>query len=148
MKLSNLFPLVLITCTFLSVNDVQSLPAPDDIYEQPVPKAIRKIVKEISKANVFVLHPPEKVTPLINGVEENYFLLSKLATTEELIDLIGTHKNAVVRLYAFKALTTQLHNIPSSVMDIINNDTATITCINRDKNEKVELKILAQNFLN
>ena len=124
------------------------MPRQENISEQPVPKPIRKIVKAIAKANVFVLHQPEQATPLVTDLEKNYFLLSKLATSDELEDLIGTHKNAVVRMYAFKALTTQLYEIPASIMNIINNDTATIECINRDKTEKVQVKNLVQNFLN
>ena len=148
MKLSKIFPLLLIIVVLLNMNDVMAKPAPANIYDQPIPKPIRKIVKEIEKANVFLLQKPEQTSPLLTDLEENYFLLSKLATSNELEDLIRTHKNAVVRLYAFKALTTQVHNIPGITMDIIHNDKATIACIKGDKTENVELRILAQNFLN
>ena len=148
MKLSKLFRLLLITVLLLAMNDVRAKPAPANSYEQPIPKPIRKIVKAIEKANVFVLQKPEQTSPLLRDLEENYFLLSKLATSDELEGLIRTHKNAVVRLYAFKALTTQVHNIPGVTMDIINNERATIACIKGDKTENVELRILAQNFLN
>ena len=149
MKMSRLFPVILITFLLLAMNDVGAKPAPaNSYYEQPIPKPIRKIIKAIEKANVFVLQKPEQTSPLITDLEENYFLLSKLATSDELEGLIRTHKNAVVRLYAFKALTTQVHNIPGVTMDIINNDRAIIACIKGDKTENVELRILAQNFLN
>lgn len=124
------------------------MPGQGNTLEQPVPKPIRKIVKAIAKANVFVLHQPEQASPLVIDLEKNYFLLSKLATSDELEDLIRTHKNAVVRMYAFKALTTQVFDIPASIMNRINNDTATIECVNRDKTENTQLNVLAQNFLN
>lgn len=124
------------------------MPRHVNTLEQPVPKPIRKIVKDMAKANVFVLHEPAQASPLVTRQEKNYFLLSKLATSNELEDLIRTHKNGVVRMYAFKALTIQLQDIPASIMTIIHNDTATIECINVDKTENVEVKNLAQNFLN
>lgn len=148
MKSPKFLSLLLITCLLFGVKDIQAMPTPVNMSEQPVPKPIRKIVKAIAKANVFVLQIPEQSSPMVTELEKNYFLLSKLATSNELEELIRTHKNAVVRMYAFKALTTQVHDIPASIMNSINNDAATIECINRDKTENVELKNLAQNFLN
>lgn len=148
MKLSKFLSILLITCLLLGVKDVQAMPRQGNTLEQPVPKPIRKIVKAIAKGNVFVLHEPEQASPLVTKLGENYFLLSKLATSYELEDLIRTHKNPVVRMYAFKALTTQVRDIPETIMNIINNDTASIKCINREKTDNVELKDLVQNFLN
>ena len=148
MKSYKFLSLLLITCLILGVRDVQAIPGRGNTLEQPVPKPIRKIVKAIEKANVFVLNKPEQASPLVSGLEENYFLLSKLATSNELEDLIRTHKNAVVRIYAFKALTTQVRDVTAEIMALVNNDTASIECFNRDKMEKVELKKLVQNFLN
>ena len=148
MKSSKLISLLLVTCVLFFVNDVQAISTPGNTQEQIVPKPIRKIVKALAKANLFVLNKSEQPSLLVTEQEKNYLLLSRLATSNELEDLIRTHKNAVVRMYAFKALTTQVHDIPASTMTIINNDTTTIECINRDKTERVELKKVAQNFLN
>lgn len=148
MKLFKLVPLLLITCFFIGINEIQASSVLKNNQEQPVPKPIRKIVKEIEKANVFVLHQPEQVSPLLTKLEESYFLLSKLATSVELENLIETHKNAVVRMYAFKALATQVYDIPPNIMMIVNNDTSTIDCISRDKTLKAPIKTLVQNFLN
>lgn len=148
MKLFELITLLLITCIFIGLKEVQATSVLKIGQEQPVPKPIRKIVQEISKANVFVLHEPEQPSPLVRDLEKNYFLLSRLATSSELENLIRTHKNAVVRMYAFKALTTQVYNISAEIMAIVNNDATTINCINRDVTEKAQIKNLVQNFLN
>jgi hypothetical protein len=126
----------------------QSAPPQGSISDFTTPNPIKKIVKAIAKANVFVLAPPAQPLPLVTEQEKNYLLLSRLATSNELEDLIMNHKNAVVRMYAFKALTTQMHHISENIMQVINNDTTLIDCINREKIEKTQIKILAQNFLN
>ena len=148
MKLSKVIFLLIMTCFVINTINAKGFSSTESLKEQPVPKPIRKIVKEIAKANTFVLRDPAQASPLTNSLQENYLVLSKLATSGELENLIKTHKNAVVRLYAFKALTTQVHDIPDSIMSIINNDTSIIDSINRDKKEKKELKVLVQNFLN
>ena len=112
------------------------------------PNPIKKIIKAIEKANIFVLATPAQPSPLVTEQEKNYVLLSRLATSDELEDLILTHKNGVVRMYAFKALTTQMHNIPENIMNVVNNDTTLIDCINKEKIEKAEIRMLVQNFLN
>ena len=141
--------IVLLTLSFLFFAQIgQSSPAQGSIPDFTAPNPIKKIVKAIAKTNVFVLTLPAQPSPLVTEQEKNYLLLSRLATSNELEDLIMTHKNAVVRMYAFKALTTQMHHIPENIMQVINNDTTLIDCINREKNEKAEIKILAQNFLN
>lgn len=148
MKSNTFLQLLLIHFFLFSVNVGHAMPAPAHISERETPNPIKKIVKAIAKANVFVLHQPEQPSPLVTELEKNYLLLSRLATSDELEDLIRTNKNAVVRMYAFKALTTQLQDIPAEIMTIVNNDTTTIDCISRDKTEKAEIKSLVQNFLN
>lgn len=146
---SNTFlQLLLISFFLFSVIEGKALSFPTHISEEQAPNPIKKIVKAIEKANIFVLHQPEQPSQLVTELEKNYLLLSRLATSDELEDLIRTHKNAVVRMFAFKALTTQLHDIPAVIMTIVNNDTTTIDCIISDKTEKVQIKSLIQNFLN
>jgi len=43
------------------------------------------------------------------------FLITSLATTEDLIILATTHKNPVVRLYSFQALKKRNAEIPSTL---------------------------------
>ena len=146
---SNKFLHLLLVIFFLfSVKDVQAIPVTEYISEQQAPNPIKKIVKAIAKANVFVLHEPEHPSPLVTDLGKNYLLLSRLATSSELESLIRMHKNAVVRMYAFKALTTQVYDIPAEIMAIVNQDTTTIDCISRDVTEKTQINTLVQNFLN
>lgn len=148
MKSNRILQLLLITC-FLIVGQIgQSAPGSGITPEILAPNPIKKIVKAIEKANVFVLATPAQPSPLVTEQEKNYVLLSRLATSDELEDLILTHKSGVVRMYAFQALTTQLHDIPENIMNVVNNDTTIIDCINKKKTEMFEIKILAQNFLN
>ncbi len=148
MKSFKLLLLLFIACLLPGVKNVQATASLVNTLEQPVPKPIRKIVDALSKANVFVLNEPDSTTAFVKELEQNYFLLSKLATSNELENLIRTHKNAVVRIYAFKALTTQVHDISATIMAVINNDTSSVECIKGDKRENIEVKNLAQNFLN
>lgn len=116
--------------------------------EQAASNPIKKIVKALAKENIFILNVPEQSTPLVVAQLKNYTQLERLATSDELEDLILHHKNAVVRLYAFKVLTNQMRDLPENIMLIINNDKSEVEYINRDKKEKAFLKVLAQNFLN
>ena len=148
MKSNKIFSSLLLMC-FLLVGQIgQSATGPGITTELHAPDPIKKIVKAIAKANIYVLSAPTQPSPLVTEQEKNYLLLSRLATSNELEELILTHKNAVVKMYAFQALTTQLHHIPENIMKVINNDMTLIDCINKEKNEKIEIKILAQNFLN
>lgn len=148
MKSNRILQLLLMTC-FLIVGQVaQSSPGIENTPEIHAPNPIKKIVKAIAKADIFVLATPAQPSSLVTEQEKNYLLLSRLATSNELEVLVLMHKNAVVRMYAFQALTTQLNHIPENIMNVINNDTDLIECINKEKSKKVEIKILAQNFLN
>lgn len=148
MKSNKIFSLLFLSC-FLLVSQIgQSAPWHGTNSEIPAPDPIKKIVKAIAKTNIFVLATPAQPSPLVIAQENNYVLLSRLATSYELEDLILTHKNAVVRMYAFKALMTQLHEIPEKIMTVINNDTTSIDCVNKEKTEKAKIKNLVQNFLN
>ncbi len=148
MKSKRILQLLFITCFMFVGQIVQSASKMGNKIELKAPDQIKKIVKAIAKANIFILATPVHPSKLVIEQEKNYLLLSRLATSEELEVLILTNKNAVVRMYAFQALTTQLHHIPENIMNMINNDTTQIDCINKDKSEKAEIKTLAQNFLN
>ena len=148
MKSNKILLLFLLPCFLFFAQIGNSAPAPGNAPEVFAPNPIKKIIKAIEKANIFVLETPAQPSPLVIEQEKNYLLLSRLATSDELEDLILTHKNAVVRMYAFKSLTIQMNNISENIMNVINNDTTLIDCINKEKSEMAEIKILAQNFLN
>ena len=116
--------------------------------ESIAPSPIKKIVRTLAKGNIFILHMPVQPSPIVAVQQENYTQLEQIATSAELETLILQNKNAVVRLYAFKALAKQMENIGENIMQVINKDSSEIAYFNRDKKEKARLNILAQNFLN
>ncbi|MEO6681769.1 MAG: hypothetical protein ABIN48_03000 [Ginsengibacter sp.] len=142
------FFLILLIFTLPSAMAFQNINNQTISADKNAPKPIRKIVKAIAKANIFVLKDPAQASTLVEEQEENYSQLLQLATTSELEDLILTHKNAAVRIYAFKALTTHLHHIPENIMYVVNADTTLVESVNHENTEKIELKQLVQHFLN
>ena len=141
LPISTLLLIILVICPHAYSSDIYK-------FEQVAPNPIKKIVKALAKGNIFILNVPEQTTPFVTAQEQNYTQLERLATSDELEDLILHHKNAVVRLYAFKALTKQMHNLPENIMLVINNDNNEVEYIDRNKKEKALLRVLAQNFLN
>lgn len=83
---------------------------------------LKKIIKEISKANIY-----EYTTMYQKGTElpeqmRRYMALKQLASPEKLISIIKKDKNGVVRLYAYMALVSSLKSIPADILHQMNND--------------------------
>lgn len=101
----------------------------------------------MARADVFILSPPESKDQKMQNLLEDERLLTALATSQELENLLRKDKSAVVRLYAFKALTIQLHDIPIEIMHIVKADEATARVIDGEKTETMPVKQVIPNFL-
>lgn len=104
---------------------------------------IKKIVREIAKSDVYELS--DSLSPSQQNMR--YKELLNNATVEALTELTMKNKNAVVRLYAFRALVEKQKNIPKYVIDKIANDTTLVTTISKETNNKVPFNSIAKGFL-
>lgn len=111
------------------------------INENPV----KKIVKRIEKENVYVVTPMNSKN--ISDQERNYVDLLKTASIEELTQLAAEHKNAVVRLYAFRALMESVKDAPRHIFEQFMNDTTPVKVINETRSETKPLNSIANGFL-
>lgn len=111
------------------------------INETPV----KKIVKKIAKANVFVVTPLNSSN--ISEQELNYQELLKAASIEELTQLAAQDKNAVVRLYAFRALMESVKDAPPYIFAQFMNDTTSIVVIDGKRSETKPLNTISNGFL-
>lgn len=116
---------------------------PASIKETPV----KKIVKRIEKENVYVVTPLNMNSKIISAQELNYGDLLKTASIEELTQLAADHKNAVVRLYAFRALMESVKDAPKNIFEQVLKDTTPIKVINGTRTETKPLNSIANGFL-
>ena len=107
---------------------------------------VKKIVKTIAKSNVYDLSAINITHP--NSPKNlRYEELLNIATAEKLTELATKNKNAVVRLYAYKALINKVKNIPKEIVDQFNNDATIINTINGDTAGKAPLNSIAKGLL-
>lgn len=111
------------------------------INETPV----KKIVKRIAKENVYVVTPMN--SKIVSEQELNYGELLKTASIEELTQLAADHRNAVVRLYAFRALMESVKDAPKYIFEKFMNDTTAVKVINGTRTETKPLNSIANGFL-
>lgn len=106
---------------------------------------VKKIVKKIAKANVFVVTPLNSTN--VSEQELNYRDLLKIASIEELTQLAAQDKNAVVRLYAFRALMESVKDAPQNIFTQFRNDSTAINVIDGTRSETKPLNSIANGFL-
>ncbi len=111
------------------------------INETPV----KKIVKKIAKANVFVVTPLNSKN--VSEQELNYRDLLKTSSIEELTQLAAEDKSAVVRLYAFRALMESVKDVPQNIFTQFRNDSTAINVIDGTRAETKPLNSIANGFL-
>jgi hypothetical protein len=111
------------------------------INETPV----KKIVKKIAKANIFVVTPLNSKN--VSEQELNYRDLLKTASIEELTQLAAEDKSAVVRLYAFRALMESVKDVPQNIFTQFRNDSTAINVIDGTRAETKPLNSIANGFL-
>ena len=116
MKLAAIVRVFIIHLTLITASFGQTA-----MYDQ-----VTKIVKELATTNRY----DESFTIGIGGIISPQYQLFEqlvsLATPQQLLDLT-THKNAVVRLYAFQALKRKQVVIPDKYLKQFDNDQTLIT---------------------
>lgn len=108
---------------------------------------VKKIVKAIAKSNVYDLSATNNSAQSNSPQNLRYEKLLNTATTEKLTELATKNKNAVVRLYAYKALINKIKTIPKEMVDQFNNDTTVINTINGNTAGQAALNSIARGFL-
>ncbi|HEY5463175.1 MAG TPA: hypothetical protein VIJ95_07960 [Hanamia sp.] len=108
---------------------------------------LKKIIKKIAKANVYDASPFMSNNKVVSEQESLYKDLLNTASPEELIDLATNNKNAVVRLYAFRALMEKQKKAPTNVYDQFMNDNTPIKVINGKSSQMKPLNAISNGFL-
>ena len=108
---------------------------------------LRKIVRRIAKANAYVVTSLNNNNKAVSDQELNYRDLLKVASPEELSDLAASDKNAIVRLYAFKALMETEKDAPKNIFEQFMNDATLIKVINGSRSEMKPLNSISNGFL-
>lgn len=141
--------LLLIICCFLC-----AMASPNSItveknffYKSRIQDPLKKIVKKIAKANVYDATPLVSKQKVISEQEINYQYLLNTASPEQLIDLATNDKNAVVRLYAFRALMEKVKKAPGNVYTQFANDNTTIKVINGTTTSRKSISAISNGFL-
>lgn len=106
---------------------------------------VNKIVKRIAKANVYTVTPTN--TKIVSDQELNYVDLLKIASIEELTQLAKDHKNAVVRLYAFRALMEMVKDAPKDIFEQFSKDSTPVRVVNGTSSEMKPLNSISNGFL-
>lgn len=108
---------------------------------------LKKIIKRIARANVYDATPVAGNHKVVSEQENNYQDLLNTATPEQLTELATDDKNAVVRLYAFRALMEKVKKAPANVYEQFMNDTTPIKVINGNSSEMKSLNSISNGFL-
>lgn len=108
---------------------------------------LKKIVKEIAKANIYEATPVVGYAGTPSLQNKRYQQLLKSADISTLTRLATNNRNAIVRLYAFKALVNVLKDIPVSIVEQFKNDSTVIVVLQGDIAREVPLKSIASGFL-
>lgn len=117
------------------------------IYTSSSDTPLKKIVRRIAKANVYVVTTLNTNDKTVADQELNYRELLTTASPEELSDLAEGDKNAVVRLYAFKALMETIKDAPKNIFVQFMNDTTPVKVINGRTSEMKPLNSISNGFL-
>lgn len=89
-------------------------------------KNFSKTIKEIAAFNIYETTCTVGFSNMPSTQYERFKLLASHANDEDLILLAGTHKNAVVRLYAFQALKKREIEMPASIVEKFKNDVSEV----------------------
>jgi predicted aminopeptidase len=108
---------------------------------------VKKIIKKLAKANVYDATTYNENEKVISEQETLYRELLNSASPDQLTELATNNKNAVVRLYAFRALMEKVKNASISVYNQFKNDTTAIKVINGQTTEMKPLNTISNGFL-
>jgi hypothetical protein len=116
-------------------------------YKTKNENPLKKIVKEIAKANVYDATPFMNIAKTVSGQEALYKELLNTATPDELTELATKNKNAVVRLYAFRALMEKVKTAPAILFMQFKNDTTPVKVVNGKSTEMKPMNTISNGFL-
>ena len=108
---------------------------------------INKILKEMAASNVFDASNSVSYTGKPSPQLDRYKRLVAITTPYDLLQIANTNSNAVVRLYAFKALAERMDNLPAEIAEKFKNDDTIVLYQTGDLIEKVTVKKIANGFL-
>lgn len=108
--------------------------------------SLKRLLREIARENVYMASPlpgPHDKTA------HQYFRYERLksAAAFDLLQIAHTHSNAVVRLYAFRALTNKMDNIPAELAFQFKQDKTLVLYQRGKRTEKIPVNVIANGFL-
>ena len=110
-------------------------------------RPLNKVVREIAKLNVFDYSANAATDKKASLQSSRYHELLKTAGTDDLVRLASKHKNAVVRLYAYRAIVEKLKEIPKNILDQFNNDSTMVNTTRDGVAGKATVKKIAGSLL-
>ena len=116
-------------------------------YKTTVQDPLKKIGKKITKVKGEEATAIASNHKVISEQEINYQDLLNTASPEQLIDLATNDKNAVVRLYAFRALMEKVKKAPDNLYTQFANDNTTIKVINGTTTSRKPISTISNGFL-
>jgi hypothetical protein len=138
---------LLLIIFYTAGNFIMASPKSNIFTKTTASDPVKKIVKAIAKSNVYDLSATNNIAPPNSPQNLRYEKLLNIASVEKLTELATKNKNAVVRLYAYKALINKIKDIPKGMVDQFNNDTTIINTINGNTAGQVPLNSIAKGFL-
>lgn len=140
--------ILIVSCCHIAIASPNTVTGNKVFSAKPANKnPLKEIVKKIAKANVYDVTPVASNHKIVSEQENNYRDLLNTATPEQLTELATDNKNAVVRLYAFRALMEKVKTAPVNVYNQFKNDTTTIKVINGKTIERKPLNTISNGFL-
>lgn len=103
---------------------------------------IRKILKQIAKENVF-----EEDGNTTEVQQQNFRLLKSSGSTFDFLKIAMNDKNPVVRLYAFKAASERMDELPVDLVLKFKKDSSIVKVRSHNKTTEVPVYIVANSFL-
>ena len=140
--------LLIICCYHVPIVSAYKSTGRDISFSKPTNEnPLKKIVKKIAKANVYDATPVVSNHKVISEQEINYQDLLNTASPEQLIDLATNDKNAVVRLYAFRAIMAKVKSAPNNLYMQFANDHSSIKVINGTITSRKPISTISNGFL-
>lgn len=108
---------------------------------------VKRIVKEIAKSNIYDYITTAGIAGTLSKQNILFDELLKTADNEDLIKLATKNKNAVVRLYAYRAIVQKFKEVPKDILDQFNNDTSPVNTMRGGITDKKPVNVIAASFL-
>lgn len=131
---------ILFILVFLSAQGMAATESEQDT------SSLKHLLRDIARENVYQASPlagPSQKTA------HQYFRYEKLksAAAFDLLQIAHSHSNAVVRLYAFRALTNKMDDIPGELALQFKQDNTLVLYQRGHRTEKLPVNVIANGFL-